>query len=115
MVPTAVILKESNMKELFPPPNHVGFDACKLFGETGLRIAGSVAYIEPCGGGPTQPHTHAHNHLFAVLEGEAKILLGEQTVIIKEGESFLVDGAIPHSVWNNCSSKTVMIGINVKE
>ena len=101
------------MKELFTPPNHVGFEARKLFGENGKIIDGSVAYIEPGGGGPTQPHTHGHNHLFSVLEGEAKILIGEQTIVIKEGENFLVDGSIPHSVWNNCDRKTVMIGISV--
>ena len=103
------------MKELFTPPNHIGFEACKLFGENGKIIDGSVAYIHPNGGGPTEQHTHEHNHLFSVLEGEAKILLGEQTVVVKAGESFLVDGAIPHSVWNNCDAQTVMIGISVSK
>ena len=35
--------KGENMKELFTPPNHVGFEACKLFGENGKIIDGSVA------------------------------------------------------------------------
>ena len=103
------------MKELFTPPNHVGFEACTLFGENNKIIDGSVVYIKPNGGGPTKPHTHEHNHLFAVLEGEAKILIGEQTIIIKAGESFLVDGTKPHSVWNNCDCQTVMIGISVEK
>ena len=35
-------------------------------------------------------------------------------IIVKKDESFLVDGKIPHSVWNNHDGKTVMIGISVK-
>ena len=99
--------------QFMTPPNHIGFKASKLFGKNGKIIDGAVAYVEQGGGGPLEPHTHAHNHLFAVLEGEAKILLGEKIVIVKQGESFLVDGAIPHSVWNNCDSQTVMLGISI--
>ena len=100
--------------QFMTPPNHIGFKAAKLFGENGKIIDGAVAYIEPAGGGPLEQHTHPHNHLFAVLEGEAKILLGEETVIVKQGESFLVEGTIPHSVWNNCETQTVMLGISVE-
>lgn len=101
--------------KMFTPPNHVGFQAAKLFGENGEIIDGSLAYIEAGGGGPIELHTHSHDHLFAVIEGEAKIILDRESVVIKKGESFLVDGSIPHSVWNNCPSQTVMIGINVKK
>ncbi len=100
--------------QLITPPNHIGFKASKLFGESGKIIDGAIAYIEPNGGGPVEKHTHSHNHLFSVIEGEAKILIGEQTVILTKGESFLVDGSIPHSVWNKCDTQTIMIGISVK-
>ncbi|MDE5655094.1 MAG: cupin domain-containing protein [Clostridia bacterium] len=99
--------------QFMTPPNHIGFKAVKLFGESGKIIDGAVAYLEPNGGGPVEKHTHFHNHLFSVLEGEAKIVVGEQFVILKQGESFLVDGTIPHSVWNNCEKQTVMLGISV--
>ena len=51
------------------PPKHVNFHAKKLFGEMGRFVDGSVAYIELNGGGPTELHTHEHNHLFIVTEG----------------------------------------------
>ena len=95
------------------PPAHINFKAKKLFGECGRIIDGAVAYVDFNGGGPTEMHTHSHNHLFIVTQGEAKILLGEDEVIIKKDESFLVDGSIPHSVWNNIDGETVMIGISV--
>lgn len=45
---------------------------------------------------------------------QAKVLLDKEEVIIKENEAFLVEGRIPHSVWNNAESETVMIGISVE-
>ncbi len=100
-------------QEFFTPPKHVGFKAKKLF-ENGGQIADvAIAYMEPNGGGPTQLHTHPHDHLFIVVQGEAKILLDEKIVTIKKDESFLVDGSVPHSVWNNADTQTVMIGITV--
>lgn len=102
------------MKEGFlTPPNHVNFEAKKLFGEMGKIVDGSIAYINLKGGGPTKQHTHEHNHLFIVTQGEAKVLLGDETVIIKKDEAFLVEGKIPHSVWSNQDEETVMIGISV--
>ncbi len=101
--------------EFITPPNHVGFKAKKLFGESGKIIDGAIAYIAPDGGGPVQPHTHMRDHLFCVLQGEAKILLDGREVVLKEGQSFLVKGNIPHSVWNNCKEQTVMLGITVEQ
>ncbi len=102
------------MNDFITPPNHVNFKARKLFGEMGTIIDGSIAYVDLNGGGPTEQHTHEHNHLFIVTKGEAKIKLADNEVIVKKDESFLVEGKIPHSVWNNIQVETVMIGISVK-
>lgn len=102
------------MSDFITPPNHVDFKAKKLFGNVGNIIDGSIAYIDLNGGGPTEQHTHEHNHLFIVTKGEAKIRLADNEVILKKDKSFLVEGKIPHSVWNNIQGETVMIGISVK-
>lgn len=102
------------MDKFITPPNHINFKAKKLFGNMGQIIDGAIAYVDLNGGGPTELHTHEHNHLFIVTKGEAKIILGDEVVILKKDETFLVNGSIPHSVWNNCDSETVMIGISVK-
>lgn len=75
---------------------------------------GSIAYIEKDGGGPTKQHTHEHNHLFIVVKGQAKICLGNEEIILKENESYIVDGKIPHSIWNDFSNTTTMIGLSIK-
>jgi len=100
--------------EFITPPNHVNFLAKQLFRNCGEIIDGSIAYLEVEGGGPVQLHTHEHSHLFIVIEGQVKIQLDKEFRIVKQNESFLVKGDIPHSVWNNCKSKTVVIGISVK-
>lgn len=102
------------MNGFITPPNHVNFKAKKLFGGMGTIIDGSIAYVDLNGGGPTEQHTHEHNHLFIVTKGEAKIKLADNEVIVKKDESFLVEGKIPHSVWNNIQGETIMIGISVK-
>ena len=63
------------MNNFIIPPNHKNFLAKKLFADVGEIIDGSIAYMEKDGGGSTEFHTHAHNHLFIVVKGEAKILL----------------------------------------
>lgn len=97
------------------PAAHVGFVAKRLFGrEDGCIKDGAVAYIEPGGGGPTVQHTHAHDHLFIVVKGEATIRLGERVVKVCENESFRVEGSVPHSVWNETDETVVMVGITVE-
>lgn len=102
------------MNSFITPPDHINFKAKQLFKNMEQIIDGAIAYIDLNGGGPKEPHTHNHNHLFIVTEGEAKILLNGETIFLKKDESFLVKGNIPHSVWNNIDGKTVMIGISVK-
>ena len=106
-------LNRKNMQDFMTPSKHVNFRAKKLFGEMGHIVDGSIAYIDLNGGGPTELHTHEHNHLFIVTEGEARIQLGDETVIIHKDEAFLVEGRIPHSCWNNTDGVTKMIGITV--
>ena len=104
------------MPDLFmTPPEQVNFQAKPLFGAEGAIKDGAIAYLAPQGGGPTTPHTHAHDHLFIVVQGEAKILRGGETVIVGKNEAFRVTGTIPHAIWNNLDSETVMIGISIQE
>lgn len=102
------------MKEFITPPDHIHFLAKKLFADCGEIIDGSIAYLEKGGGGPASLHTHEHNHLFIVVSGQARVELDGEVRIVDANESFLVNGHIPHSVWNNTDVTTVMIGISVK-
>lgn len=104
----------NDFKDFITPPDHTDFLAKKLFGNAGEIIDGSIAYINANGGGPTELHTHDHNHLFIVIKGEAKIMLNDDSILLHENESYLVKGSIPHSVWNNQADTTIMLGLSVK-
>ncbi len=95
------------------PPKHVKFLAKRVPGAEGEMKDAAVAYIEPGGGGPTEAHTHSHDHLFVVVKGEATIRLGSDVVKVRENESYRVSGMVPHSVWNETDGTVVMIGITV--
>lgn len=102
------------MKDFVTPPDHINFLAKKLFGNCGEIVDCSIAYLEANGGGPANLHTHEHSHVFIVIEGQAKVLMDSAEKIVNPNESILVDGGIPHSVWNNTDSRTVMIGISIR-
>lgn len=102
------------MDEFFTPPNHVHFLAKKLFGEIeGTVIDGSIAYIDPNGGGPLEPHTHPHDHLFIVIEGEITISTPEEEICIQKNNHFLLKGMITHAVFNKKNSQAIVMGISI--
>lgn len=49
-----------------------------------------------------------------MVKGEAKVLFEDKTHIITENDSFIAEGFKPHSVWNNSTETTTMIGITIK-
>lgn len=102
------------MPEFITPPNHKGFLAKKLFDENGQIKWGAIAYIDKNGGGPEGNHTHEENHIFIVVDGEARVMLDDQAVIVRKNESFFVNGMTPHSIWNNTDQTTVVIKISVE-
>lgn len=105
-----------NIPEGFKPvPEHDKFFGKLLFENAGEIINVQLAVVEPGGGGPvSDTHTHEHNHLFAVLEGECLIKTGDKEFILKENETALVNGGIPHSTWNKTDKPIKMLGICVK-
>ena len=80
------------MDGFFTPPDHVKFQAKKLFGKLGEIVDGAIAYLEQEGGGPREPHKHAHDHLFFVMEGRVRVLLGQEETIIEKGGISARDG-----------------------
>lgn len=85
-------------EDSFTPPGHVRSKTKQIQSRgAGWKVDCSIAEIEPDGGGPTNDHTHLHDHFFFVIEGEA----------------INIPGSIPHSVWNRGSTPLWMIGVNI--
>ena len=70
-----------------------------------------IYYIEKGGGGPENNHTHSDNHIFIVVDGEVRVVLGDEETVVGKNESIFVDGMIPHSIWNNGEKTAVVIKI----
>ncbi len=102
------------MQGFITPPNHKGFSAKKLFDENGKIKWGAIAYIEKGGGGPEGNHVHSDNHIFIVVDGEAKVILGDKEIIVQKNKSLFVDGMTPHSIWNNTNQTTTVIKISTE-
>lgn len=96
------------------PSDHVDYFKKDLFGDCGEVLNGAVSYIYPNGGGPFEQHTHDNDHLVVIVRGQAKVLLADTFYIIHENESYIVKGDIPHSIWNNSSDTTILVGITLK-
>ncbi len=100
--------------EFIIPEGHKGFLAKKLFSEMGKIQWGAIAYIEKGGGGPENNHTHSDNHIFIVVDGEVKVISGDKEMVVGKNESILIDGMIPHSIWNNSDKTAVVIKISTE-
>ena len=46
---------------------------------------------------PTPPHTHHHEQMGIILEGEGILYVGEESARIKEGTSFWIPPNAPHN------------------
>lgn len=100
--------------EFMTPEGHKGFLAKKLFDKGNKIQWGAIAYIEKGGGGPENNHTHNDDHIFIVTEGEVKIISGDKEFILGKNQSMVVNGTIPHSIWNNGDVTAVVIKISTE-
>jgi len=96
------------------PPGHVLFSAMRLAGRIDAQIADcSIARIDPGGGGPMPEHTHAHDHLFVVLDGSVEIRMNGTATTLPAHQSMLVPGDALHSVWNASQAPAKVLGISL--
>jgi len=104
------------MDNFFTPKNHHAFKAIMLSAEIDKEIKDcAIAFIEPGGGGPQPDHTHSHNHLFTVISGTIEINEGNEKKQIREGMSIIVNGELPHSVWNIGTVRAKVMGISLNK
>lgn len=104
------------MDDFFTPENHKDFKALKLASDIDANIRDcAIAFIEPGGGGPYPDHTHSHNHLFTVISGIIEINEGNEKKQVSEGMSIIVNGELPHSVWNIGTVRAKVMGISLNK
>ncbi len=102
------------MSNFICPPNHQNFKVLVLSEKIDDSVKDcAIAYIAPSGGGPEPDHVHPHDHLFTVISGSVVIRIAGTEKFLQQGESLLVPGNQPHSVWNRSNSEAKVIGVSL--
>ncbi len=70
-------------------------------------ITAGVVYLEP--GGTIRPHTHLIEEAMTLLEGRLLILVGDETMEIEGGTSWLAPANTVHGARNIGQSQAVMV------
>ncbi|MDW8121254.1 MAG: cupin domain-containing protein [Armatimonadota bacterium] len=87
-------------KEIFP-----GVTIRTLWGD---HIMLSFVHFEP--GSEVPPHSHPHEQMGLLLEGELEFRIGDEVRILKKGDCWWVPSGVPHSV-KNLAPKSIALDI----
>jgi mannose-6-phosphate isomerase-like protein (cupin superfamily) len=97
----------------FIPPGHLKFAAKWLAQkETGAPVNVFWGDVGHEGGGPEPRHTHPHDHIFIIVEGEAKVVIGDEEHLLGSQQAIHITGTIPHAIWNVGPGELKMVGIS---
>ena len=114
MVQTPVRTAPDRVREEVVTTGHTGFAARALLcKEEGSPADCSLAVIEPGGGGATPSHTHPHDHIFFIVEGNARIQIGEKFYSLAENQALHVPGSSLHSIWNSGEEELRILSMNI--
>ena len=88
------------MKEFITPPDHIHFLAKKLFADCGEIIGHLLLYLEKAVV-DLLLYILTSIIICSLWSAGKRVELDGEIRIVDANESFLVNGHIPHSVWNN--------------
>ncbi|MEQ6168520.1 cupin domain-containing protein [Ekhidna sp. MALMAid0563] len=94
-----VLEKKQHCKATFP-----------LIGAHGSKELATV-YFEIAPGDMLGRHTDSAEELLIILEGEAEVEIGNESICTKKGSVALVPKDIPHNLWNIGSETLKVLGV----
>jgi uncharacterized cupin superfamily protein len=76
------------------------------------RLQAFVSRLDPGAGSGPEPLEHGSDAEFVlVLEGTAEIILGQENILLEEGDSVTFSGAIPHGYRNPSKRPALLIWV----
>jgi quercetin dioxygenase-like cupin family protein len=83
--------------------------------ETNSRISIAEWWLEPNAVAPhtPNPHSHAEDHLFYVIEGEVSVLLEKKWRTGRSGTYVYIPGGTEHTFENRTSSRSGFVSITI--
>jgi len=77
--------------------NHNIFPGVNIHTIAGNRLMLSLVEFEPHS--VVQPHSHPHEQMGLLLEGELTFIVGDEKRTLKAGEMWSIPGGVVHSVY----------------
>ena len=94
--------------------SHTIFPGVNIFTTAGENMMLSLVEFEP--GAIVQPHSHPHEQMGMLLEGELTFTIGGQTQTLRPGEMWRIPGGVVHSaVASNMPTKAMDIFCPIRE
>lgn len=75
--------------------HHTIFPGVDLFTAAGSQLMLSFVEFEP--GAVVQPHSHPHEQMGLLLEGELEFIIGDERHIVQPGQMWRIPGGVIHS------------------
>jgi quercetin dioxygenase-like cupin family protein len=74
---------------------HTIFPGVNIFTKAGDNVMLSLVEFEP--GAVVKPHSHPHEQMGLLLEGELEFLIGDERRVVKPGQMWRIPGGVTHS------------------
>jgi unsaturated pyranuronate lyase len=74
---------------------HTIFPGVNIFTTAGERLMLSLVEFAP--GAKVEPHSHPHEQLGLLIEGELTFTIGDETQTLRPGEMWRIPGGVVHS------------------
>jgi quercetin dioxygenase-like cupin family protein len=72
------------------------FPGVHIYTTAGDGVMLSLVEFEP--GAVVEEHSHPHEQMGLMLEGEAQFIIGDEKRIVREGQMWRIPGGVPHKV-----------------
>lgn len=70
-----------------------GVDIKVVFGEKAM-----MSFVDLAPGSSVPIHSHPHEQMGVVLEGEFEFIIGDEKRIVKKGDTYVIPSNVPHGV-----------------
>lgn len=74
-----------------------------------------ITYWELSDTAKIEPHSHPHTQISVILEGEEEFIIGDETYVMKAGDTCIIPANVPHQVIVHKAIKAYDIFTPVRE
>lgn len=65
------------------------------------------SFLQFDAGGVIESHSHPHEQMGLVLEGEFELTIGDETKVVRAGDVYVIHGNVPHRGASKAGARTL--------